>query len=135
MLDKKLFLIYDKQCPLCDNYCQMVRIRESIGSLELIDARKDSAHLKQITNQGLDIDQGMVLIMNGQLYYGSKAVHVLALVGSRSGLFNRINYWVFSSEMAASALYPVLRFGRNLLLKLLGKTKINNLHRAGNNKF
>ena len=90
--------------------------------------------MDEITSQGHDLDQGMVLKMGGQLYYGADAMNALALIGSRSGIFNRLNYWIFRSKTASAILYPVLRFFRNLLLKVLGKTKINNLEIGDNDK-
>ncbi len=131
----EILLIYDKECPACNAYCQIVQIRESVGDLKIIDAREKSDVLDEITDRGLDIDQGMVLKIGGQLYYGSDAIHALALISSRSGIFNRFNYWMFRSKLISSWLYPMLRFCRNLLLKLLGKTKINNLGIANNEKF
>jgi len=91
--------------------------------------------MDKITKSGLDIDQGMVLIFGEKLYYGSDAMHALSLISSRSGIFNRINYWIFKSKSVSSLLYPVLRIFRNLLLKILGKTKINNLSKNKNKKF
>ena len=135
MKREELLLVYDRECPACNAYCQVVRIRESVGELRIVDARENSEVMNEITSQGLDIDQGMVLKMGNQLYYGSDAVHTLALMGSRSGIFNRINYWIFKSKTTSSILYPVLRFFRNFLLKILGKTKINNLEIDGNDKF
>ena len=134
-MTSKIVLIYDKECPACNHYCQFVRIRESIGELELINARDTSDVMKSITAQGLDIDQGMVLKLDNQLYYGADAIHMLALISSRSGIFNRFNYWLFKSKKRSHLLYPVLRFFRNLLLKALNKTKVNNLGVAGNDKF
>lgn len=132
---EEILLVYDRECPACHAYCQIVNIRESVGDLRLVDARENTEVMEEITAQGLDIDQGMVLKMGGQIYYGSDAIHALALIGSRSGIFNRMNYWMFKSKTAASFLYPVLRFFRNLLLKILGKSKINNLNIDGNDKF
>jgi predicted DCC family thiol-disulfide oxidoreductase YuxK len=131
----ELLLVYDKECPACNTYCKIIRIRETVGSLKIIDARKNSRVMDEITRSGLDIDQGMVLIIGEKLYYGSDAMHALALISSRSGIFNRINYWIFKSKSVSSFLYPVLRVFRNLLLKILGKTKINNLSKHKNNKF
>ena len=130
-----ILLVYDKDCPACDNYCQVVRIRESIGELKIINARESSEVLEEITQLGLDIDQGMVLKMGGVIYYGADAIHALALISSRSGVFNKLNYWLFKSKRVSAVLYPVLRFFRNLLLKVLGKTKINNLNSSGNDHF
>jgi hypothetical protein len=61
------------------------------------------------------------------LLYGVDAIHALALMGTRSGAFNRLNYWAFRSSAVSGVLYPLLRSGRNLLLKIRGVHKINNL--------
>ena len=135
MKREEILLVYDRECPACNVYCQVVKIRESVGVLRIVDARENSEVLHEITAEGLDIDQGVVLKMGDQLYYGSDAIHTLALIGSRSGILNRINYWVFKSKKISSILYPFLRFLRNLLLKILGKSKINNLEIKGNEKF
>ncbi len=135
MPSEPILLIYDSQCPACDYYARLVRIRASIGPLTLIDARADTGILRDITAQGLDMDQGMVLKLGDQLYYGAEAMHALALISSRSGCFNRLNYWLFKSRTLSRLGYPVLRRLRNLLLKILGKRKINNLNIQGNDKF
>jgi predicted DCC family thiol-disulfide oxidoreductase YuxK len=122
-----ILLVYDRQCPVCEAYCRMVRLRQAVGTLRIVDARESSEVMEEITATGLDIDQGMVLKMGGRLYYGADAIHALALLSSRSGLFNRLNYWMFRSRRGSQRLYPVLRAGRKLLLKMLGRTRINNL--------
>ena len=133
--DDEILLVYDRQCPACDYYCNLVRIRESAGRLILIDARDGGPVMDEITAAGLDIDQGMVVKAGGTLYYGADAIHVLALMGTRSGLFNRVAYWSFRNRSVARALYPVLKACRNLLLKILGRTKINNLALPANDRF
>ena len=135
MSDAEILLVYDKECPACDHYCRIIRIRESVGNLKLVNAREDSEVMARLTADGFDIDQGMVLQMGGQLYYGSDAIHALALISSKSGIVNRLNYWIFKSKGVSAVVYPLLRFFRNMLLKLLGKTKINNLNYDGNHKF
>ena len=132
---REILLVYDKECPACNNYCLWVRIRESVGELKLVDAREPSAIMDEITATGLDIDQGMVLKMGGMIYYGSDAIHALALIASPSSIFNRVNYWIFRSRTLSRIFYPILRLFRNLLLKILGKTKINNLNIHGNDLF
>ena len=135
MQREDILLVYDRECPACNAYCQVVRIKESVGDLRIVDARENSEVMNEITAQGLDIDQGMVLKMGGQLYYGADAIHALALIGSRSGILNRLNYWLFKSKKISKILYPLFKFSRNLLLKILRKTKINNLKNKKNDKF
>jgi len=86
----------------------------------------------EITAAGLDIDRGMVVKVGGTLYCGVDAIHVLALMGTNSGQFNRITHWSFRNRNVSRVMYPALRACRNLLLKMLGKTKINNLGRPDN---
>lgn len=131
----RIELIYDSQCPACDFYCKLVRLRESVGALVLIDARTNPPIMQEISSRGWDIDEGMVLKLGDQLYYGSEAIHMLSLLSSDSGFFNRINYRLFKSPRRAAVIYPVLRFLRGLLLKLLRRTRINNLQREGRERF
>lgn len=131
----EVVVVYDKQCPACDHYCKLVRIRESVGRLVLLDARAGGPVMDEITARGLDIDQGMVVKVGDALYYGTDAIHVLATMGTNRGLFNRLAYWTFRSRTVSRVLYPMLRACRNLLLKALGRTKINNLEVPGNDRF
>ncbi len=131
----EILLVYDRECPVCDAYCRMVRIRESVGALRLVNARDASRIMDEITAKGLDIDEGMVLKFGKTLYYGADAIHVLSLMSSRSGVFNRLTYWIFRSKSLSTILYPLFRFFRNLLLKLLRKSRINNLGLARRERF
>ncbi len=135
MKDREIVLMYDHQCPVCDAYCRRVRVEATAGRLSLLDARNPSEIRDEITRRGLDIDQGMVLRTPDGLYYGAEAIHHLALLGTRSDPFNLLNYLAFRWSLAAKAIYPVLRFFRNLLLKVLGRAKINNLGLPHNEKF
>ena len=135
MKREELLLIYDKECPACNNYCQVVQIRESVGDLKIVDARENSEAMDEITSEGLDIDQGMVLKIDDCLYFGADTIHALALLGSRSGVFNKVNYWIFKSKSRSRFLYPILKLGRNMLLKILGRTRINNLETDAAKKF
>lgn len=123
----KVQIVYDGECPFCDNYCKLVRIKDTAGQVELVDARENTQIMKEITALGMDIDDGMVVKMNGQIYYGAEAIHVLSLISSRSGFFNRLNYHIFKSKKLSKILYPILRDCRNLALWMLGKSRIDNL--------
>ena len=135
MSREQIVLVYDRECPVCYAYCQVINIRQSVGELKIINAREGSEIVDEITAKGFDIDQGIVLKIGEQFYFGADAIHALTLIGSRYGIVNRINYWLFKSKTVSAVLYPILRFFRNLLLKMLGKTKVNNLKLPGSDKF
>ena len=61
-MSEDILLVYDRECPACNAYCQVIQIRKSVGNLRIVDAREDSDVLKEITSKGLDIDQGLSLI-------------------------------------------------------------------------
>ncbi len=117
-------LIYDRSCPACKHYTYLLRIREDIGQLELINAREHPQLLLSLQQQGIDINNEMILRLDDQQYTGAQALHMLALLGSQSGIFNRLNHWLFRSPFRARLSYPVMRLGRNLLLFILRRKRI-----------
>ncbi|PJG59278.1 DCC1-like thiol-disulfide oxidoreductase family protein [Aeromonas cavernicola] len=131
----EVVIVYDKQCPACDYYCQLVRIKESVGRLVLHDARSGGEIIERITAHGWDIDQGMVIQLGDSLYYGADAIHLLSLLSSQHDMFNKVTYWLFRYKWVSRCLYPLLKTLRNLLLKILKKTKINNLKKTRNSHF
>lgn len=122
-----VWLVYDGQCPVCTTWSTHARIREAAGRLHLVDARQPSALMDEITAAGLDIDQGMVVKVDGAMYYGPEAIRVMTLLSTRSGLFNRLNYWFFGGTRRSRAFYPLGKAFRNLVLKVMGIRYIDNL--------
>ncbi|NNU16842.1 DUF393 domain-containing protein [Parvularcula sp. ZS-1/3] len=119
------WLLYDGECPFCSAYVKLVRLRDSIGQVRLIDARDGGPELAELEAKGLDINEGMAMKYEGKIYYGDECIHVLSLLSTASGPFNSFNAWVFKSEARSKALYPFLRAGRNTALKILGRKKID----------
>jgi predicted DCC family thiol-disulfide oxidoreductase YuxK len=122
-----LWLVYDGDCPVCRNYCRFIRLREAAGRLHLVDARAPGPLMDEITRAGLDIDQGMVLKVRGQLYYGHDAIRMITLLSTRAGWFNRLAFLFFGTPFAARVFYPAGKAVRNLLLRILGIRYIDNL--------
>ena len=123
-------LIYDGECPVCIAYSDSVDTDASQGALRRINARSDHALVRQATEEGLDLDEGMVVVHQGRLYHGADALHIMATLAPRTGVRNRLNRLLFGSRTVSRVAYPVLRGGRNTLLRLLGRSKIANLGSA-----
>jgi predicted DCC family thiol-disulfide oxidoreductase YuxK len=118
------WLLYDGECPFCSRYVRLVRLRDAIGPLRLIDARLGGSELSAIRAAGLDINTGMVLSLNGRLYHGDACINRLALLSTPSGAFNRLNGLLFRSPWIAKVSYPLMRSVRNGVLRLLGRSLI-----------
>jgi hypothetical protein len=119
------YLVYDGACPFCTRFVSSTHLRDAIGPLSMIDSRSGSREVDEVRRLGFDLDQGMVLKLHGTFYHGAACMHVLALLSTRSGLFNRTLSVVFRSPLVARLLYPVLRGGRNLTLFLLGRRRLS----------
>lgn len=123
------WLIYDGDCPICRRVAEALRLKRTVGELHLIDARENQQHplIVEINALGLDLDEGLVLKFQQRHYHGQDALHIMALLGSRHGWFNRMNAILFRSRLVARLCYPLMRTSRNLLLRIKGIDKIHTL--------
>lgn len=112
-------LVYDGDCPFCSNYVAFLDLKKRFPDLELVNARDYPNHpaVETVRSKGLLIDDGMALVDGDQVHHGAEAIHALATDRG-------INGRVFGSLRRAKALYPLLRAGRNLTLKLMGRSKL-----------
>lgn len=117
-------LFYDGECPLCSRYVTALRLQEHL-TLELVNVRDTPEHYILLRDAGLDLDEGMVLELDGHRYHGSACMHRLALLSTPLNLFNRFNRWLFQRPLLSRALYPVLVASRNLLLKALRRRRLS----------
>ncbi len=124
---RDIWIVYDGQCPFCTRYMLLYRIRELFDRVQLIDARSDDPLVRELSEAGFDLNEGMVVKWDGKIYYGSDAMHMLALLGSDLSLFNRLNRWLFSRQRLAHMLYPFFVGSRKLTLRILGRPPIENL--------
>ena len=116
----RAWLIYDGECPLCRNYAQYLDVRRTLGNLELVNAWDGGPLVDEIRARGYNLNEGMVLKLDGRHYFSSDALHILALLSSRRGLFSLANRLLFGTPGAAWAAYPLLKLGRRLLLRVKG---------------
>ena len=120
-----IVVVYDGECPFCTNYVRLVRLKETAGPVQLVNARERPDIVANTKMLGYDLDEGMLVLFRGKIHAGDAAMTVLSALSSRSGTLNRLFAWLFSSSKRASALYPSLRLGRNVTLKLLGRSQLS----------
>ena len=122
--DREIFVVYDGLCPFCTRYVMLYRIRQLAEKVHMIDARSDHPVVAEAKARGLNLENGMAVKWNGRFYHGADALHVLAMLGSEDGTFNKLNRLVFSRPKLGKFLYPAMVAGRRLTLKLLGRPPI-----------
>jgi len=123
---EELALIYDQECPVCTAYSCSVEVDQGQAKgVKRINARSaDDELVRKAREAGLDLDEGMVVVHQGKLYHGAEALNIMARLAPDHGFGNRLNRLMFGNRTVARLSYPLLRAGRNALLKLLGRKKI-----------
>jgi predicted DCC family thiol-disulfide oxidoreductase YuxK len=125
MTQEATVIIYDGDCIFCQNYARLVRLRDTVGKVEMLDARSKDPRVERYWRQGYDLNEGMLFVYRGKVYHGSDAVHVLAGLSSSTSWFNRLNRSIFSNRTASTVLYPLLKLGRRAALLARGKGLIS----------
>ena len=115
-----LVIVYDGECPFCSCYVALQRLRESVGKISIVDARDHLPDVAAAKAAGIDINSGMLAIWRGQIHAGADAVRLLAQLSRRRSIWISI----FESKPWADRLYPVLRLGRSMALKALGRRRL-----------
>lgn len=128
---EELALIYDGECPVCTAYsCAVAVDGGKAAGIKRINARSDDELVRQAKAAGIDLDEGMVVLHDGKLFHGADALNIMARLAPNRGFGNRLNKILFSNAAVSRVTYPVLRAGRNALLKLLGRKKIAEIDRV-----
>ncbi|MEX1033435.1 MAG: DCC1-like thiol-disulfide oxidoreductase family protein [Cellvibrionaceae bacterium] len=121
-LEHDLFVIYDKECPLCNRFaCAAVRT----PTLHLLNGRENPALLGQAKTKGLDIDRGIIVSYKNELHFGADALELIARKVAFTGPTKFLLRLVARYQWLAKLLYPLMAVSRRQLLKILGRPLIN----------
>lgn len=125
LADQPLIIIYDGECPFCQAYVKMLRLKQTFGNVHLISAREsDDPIVSTLKAQGVQFDRGIVVQWQGRILQADEAMHFLSQSSTPSTLFNRFNIWLFQHPQVAKAIYPFLYAGRNTALFFLNHKRI-----------
>jgi len=130
---KRITLVYDGQCPFCSRYSRYVRLR-SKWNLELLDARLHEDMVRELLADGYDIDKGMILIVDSQVYHGSQAVVALMALSKDKFWYDILVRTVFRFRVFTNVIYPIILFVRQGTLKVLGREPTINKSKSDSNR-
>ena len=120
------YLLYDGECPACSAYVAMSRLRQLYPDLRVMSARDQPALVAELRQAGYEINEGMVLALDGQLHFGPEATRTIAVMGRASpSLWRRGALALIGTAPWARPLYPWLNRCRQLLLRMLGRKPIS----------
>ena len=121
-MSNKILFIYDGECPFCNSFAQLLELKSSLPSLEILDGRKDLALLTGLFSQGYDLNKGAILIKDKEILHGSDAINwICSEIKEPSNSLLEILRIIFSSKKRTNLFFPFLLWGRRLLLTIKGK--------------
>ena len=121
MSDKTLF-IYDGECPFCNHFAQLLELKSSIPSLQIIDGRENLEQLTDLYKKGYDLNKGAIIIRNGKIKHGADAISwICSELNEPNDSLLEILRIIFISNKRSKVLFPFLLWGRRILLTFKGK--------------
>jgi predicted DCC family thiol-disulfide oxidoreductase YuxK len=122
--ENEISIVYDDGCPVCSFYISISHIKKKFGKINFIKARDNQKILDYVNSINIDINEGMIVIFDDKLYYGSDAINILSILGKKTSFINFIIINIFRFRLVSKLLYPLLKIGRRVLLFILGKKLI-----------
>ena len=122
--DSRIVIVYDGDCPFCSAYVGMARLKKAVGTPTLVNARERPDLVEALARSGISLDEGMAVYYQGKTYAGGEAMHALALLTTPVGVANRLTAALLGRGGFAIWVYPMLRGGRNLLLRLRNRPQL-----------
>jgi predicted DCC family thiol-disulfide oxidoreductase YuxK len=124
MSDAKMVVIYDGECPFCRSYVRLMALRNRVGEVDVVDARSDDPRVVNVQERGYDLNEGMIAVYGGKIYYGSDAIALISTLSANAGAVQMILSKLLGNSTRARLLYPVMKFARRITLKALGRSAI-----------
>jgi len=116
-----MIVVYDGECPFCVSYVALMNLRNAIGTVTLVDARTGAPPVKAIVRQGYDLNEGMAVIFGDSVYYGEDAITFISSLTNSRNWAGRLLSKLLRNPDRAAVIYPIMKLGRRVTLKVLGK--------------
>lgn len=118
---KKNHIFFDGECPFCKNYIKLQKFVESYKNIQLLNARNHKQLVKFYLEKGFNVDKGMILNINGKIFFGDEAIWYISKITTRENFFLKLQSVIFKNIFIAKLIYPILRLGRFTFFKIFSK--------------
>lgn len=124
MIPEGDFLVYDGDCPVCQNYVQWTALRQQHPEIVLLDAREHPDLVTALRAEAIEVNDTFVLQINGQRHVGAQAMARISAAMQPEGIVARLLKTTTRSATLLAPIYPVLVRLRKALLWLIGRDQI-----------
>jgi hypothetical protein len=119
------YFLYDGECPACRSYVALARLRRHFPDIRVLDARREPDLVAALRARGFEINDGMVLCLDGVIHFGPEATRTIGIMERPvAALAPRLALAFIGTAPWSRRLYPMLNGARGMLLRLLGRKLI-----------
>ena len=118
-MKQKITLYYDKKCPFCSKYANLLKLKENF-EITLKDARQNLSEISSICEK-LDINDGFIVVYENHCFQGSKALAFLNSAVDKDTFLGKLHFIFRYDNFFSKILYNVLFILRKIILFVLRK--------------
>lgn len=118
-LKQKLTLYYDKQCPFCSKYANLLKLKENF-EITLKDARENQSKISLICEH-LNINDGFIVVYKDDCFQGAKALAFLNSAVDKTTFLGKLHFFFRYDNLFSNSLYKLFFILRKIILFILGK--------------
>ncbi len=118
-MKQKLTLYYDKQCPFCTKYANLLKLKENF-EITLKDARENLDEISVLC-KNLDINDGFIVIYKNDCFQGAKALEFLNRAVDKTTILGKLHFFFAYENIFSKFLYKTLFILRKIALFILRK--------------
>ena len=118
-MKQKLTLYYDKQCPFCTKYANLLKLKENF-EITLKDARENLNEISVLC-KNLDINDGFIVIYKNDCFQGAKALEFLNRAVDKTTILGKLHFFFAYENIFSKFLYKTLFILRKIALFILRK--------------
>ncbi len=118
-MKQKITLYYDKQCPFCTKYANLLKLKENF-EITLKDARENLDEISVLC-KNLDINDGFIVIYKNDCFQGAKALEFLNRAVDKTTILGKLHFFFAYENIFSKFLYKTLFILRKIALFILRK--------------
>lgn len=118
------YLLYDGECPVCQNFIAITRLRAARPDIQIRDARNEPELVALVRSRGVEINNAMYLKLGDTAVHGAAAMALISRLAAPSNWLTGRLLAIFARDQITTPLYPLLVVGRKALLFLLRRQRI-----------
>ena len=118
-MKQKLTLYYDKQCPFCTKYANLLKLKENF-EITLKDARENLNEISVLC-KNLDINDGFIVLYKNDCFQGAKALEFLNRAVDKTTILGKLHFFFAYENIFSKFLYKSLFILRKIALFILRK--------------